>query len=662
MAMISPRSRFCFSRRPRWSPCGVVRWDFPSRTVTPALILGGLLGASLSFATPALAQSWPFDPPVTRLLLAQGSSLEQAWDFYRQQQYEAAIDPFQAAIAADPTNPKPHWGLTLVYNKLQQYPEAQAALDQAVALDPMIGFTSAESYNSLRTTIEKNLAQAGASVGRSPASATAPAAPTAPSPAPTATASPRPSGVVERQELIAALAQGSTYVAPALVANVAQDDLDRAAQALQPFAVKFVVVPAVQGTRQAYAQEIFEYLNLTDGVVIVNTERGVDLYTSALSPAEAEQLVKASLPTFTARDYTSGLVQLAQSVQQAVANAAATPATAADGSSGGASAAQSAAPDAGSGSQRLLGLALAGLVVLGAGVTLMNRRRQGQTRRKLADLQDLHYRVSAQLEDVKNYQAVVPQGPETATVSRSIDQATEQFLQASDLLDQSPPTAAQLQQLETSLQSATAALNQAHAALDRATGQSSAETPSPDTHGTCFFCSRPLALDLLQPRILDLQPRSKRVLCCPPCAAQVDQKTPPKVRTIKEGDRDRPWYRSASYNPYRDYYRYDRTWYRRSAPELELEFWGDDDRDLQQVIIFADQAQYRDYQVQQVEQGQFWEEGASGAAVPPEDSLEASLGEAPAETDFFWTDAPAEPELDPAEPPEVADFFSQDPS
>jgi len=92
----------------------------------------------------------------------------------------------------------------------------------------------------------------------------------------------------------------------------------------------------------------------------------------------------------------------------------------------------------------------------------------------------------------------------------------------------------------------------------------------------------------------------------------------------------------------------------------------DDDVELQQVIIFADQAQYRDYQVQRVEQSQSWDNApGSETVVPPEDSLEASGdfgGEIPAETDFFWTDAEPEPESDAPDAPDVADFFSQDPS
>lgn len=654
-----------------------------SLRLTPALALGCLLSASLSFSPPGLAQSLAPEeggtPPV--LLLAQAAPLSQGWELYNAQRYPEAIAQFQAAIAADPKNPKPHWGLTLCYNKLQQYAEAQAALNQAVTLDPAIGFTSAESYNSLRATIEKNLApsiapSAAPSIAPTTASTTAPApSSTAASPTanpgtanlstarPTAansgtanpgTASPvppAPSNSAERQELIAALAQGSSYVAPAMASTVNLADLNRAAQALQPFTVKFVVVPTVTGDRQTYAQEIFEYLNLANGVVIVTTERGVDLYSPVLTPEAATALVKANLATFTASDYTSGLVQLARSAQEAIG--AATPAE--------------------TSSQRGLWIALGVMVALGSVTTVINCRRKGQKKQqmqdKLAELQDLHYRVSEQLEDVKNYQKVVPETANSPEVRRSIDrlidQATEQFLQASELLEQSPPQINQLQALETHLQSATAALNQARAALDRATGQTPAD-PSPETHGTCFFCSRPLALNLLQPRILDLQPRSKQVLCCPPCAAQVDQNTPPKVKTVKEGDRDLPWYRSSSYNPYRDYYSYDRNWHRRSAFELELELGDDDDVELQQVIIFADQAQYRDYQVQRVEQSQSWDNApGSETVVPPEDSLEASGdfgGEIPAETDFFWTDAEPEPESDAPDAPDVADFFSQDPS
>lgn len=586
------------------------------------LAVGILLGSAPSLAaqsSPGLTVS-----ELTSLQLAQATSpLSQAWELYNAEQYAEAIAQFQAAIAADAADPKPHWGLTLCYNKLRQYPQAQGALDQAVALDPALGFTSPETYNSLRTTIAKNLQRPQTSAPRADAD---------PAAGSSTADTPR-----QRQDLIAALVEGSTYVAPAMVSVVNLADLDRAAQALEPFTVKFVIVPTVTGERQTYGQEVFQALNLSYGAVIVATERGVDVYGDGLTADQATALAQGSQVNFTATDYTSGLLQLAQAAQ------AASPAPA-----------------------KPLPVWTWGLGagVLGVGAWGVQRRRQRGLQQKIKELEALRYQVSEQLDDRQNYLRVLPDAANTTEAQRLLHQVSAQFIDASDGLDQPPRTWKAVQALETQLQAALVTLRQVQSALDRASGQPAATTPQADaqgdpyatpqtdTQGTCFFCSRPLALDLLQPRTLNLKPRSRRVLCCPPCAAQVDTDTPPKLRTVRDGDRYRPWYQSNNYDPYRDYYRYDRDWHSTKIYDLEIDL-DQDDTTLQQVVIFADQTQYRDYQVQQVEQNQDWQ---------PSPARDPDPGETSSETDFFWASDPSssEPEVD--EIPEVTDFFQQDPS
>ncbi|NJL42822.1 MAG: hypothetical protein HC935_04540 [Pseudanabaena sp. SU_2_4] len=135
----------------------------------------------------------------------------------------------------------------------------------------------------------------------------------------------------------------------------------------------------------------------------------------------------------------------------------------------------------------------------------------------------------------------------------------------------------------------------------------------------------------------------QRVLCSPACAAQIDRGQIPNIRAIRQNNTYIPWYRSPDYNPYRDYYSYDREWVVVAYHDIQPEY-----RQSETVVVTPDRSEYRDYSVQQVEQKIGWnsptafestEETQSDTDFYRSDNAsEASIDEMARETDFFTGD------------------------
>jgi hypothetical protein len=119
----------------------------------------------------------------------------------------------------------------------------------------------------------------------------------------------------------------------------------------------------------------------------------------------------------------------------------------------------------------------------------------------------------------------------------------------------------------------------------------------------------------------------------------------PKIRTFKRENRYIPWYQDTNYNPYRDYYNYERDWYPVQVNKIEIEY------EPETVVIYADQPEYRDYNVQRVEQQRNWNSN------PVNYSPEEQLAENQRETDFSWSESQSE-----VESQSESNFFSVDPS
>ncbi|MEM9218158.1 MAG: hypothetical protein AAGD25_27930 [Cyanobacteria bacterium P01_F01_bin.150] len=632
--------------------------------LVPSMVLEGSLQLTLATAYPHEMISGEMEqfllqrvsiPNANLQKFAQTSTTDQTgWDLYKAQDYQGAIARFKADAQADPNNPKPYWGMTLAHNKLAQYSEAKVALDRATELDPSISFTKPDSYSNLRTTIEKNLAQSSTSTP-------------SPAPAPSPANAPTPDSAVSVPAssiaLIPTLGSQPVFTDASMQSLVDANRLAEVAADLAPFNVKFAVVEVVVGERQAYAQEIFNYLNITNGAVIIATRNGVDIYSDRFDPSTAVELAKKSRVEFTPTDYTEGLARLAQAAAiqvQADTNQR----------------------------NRLIAGAIAALGLTGGGVA-MHRRQRWQS--KLTDLDQVRTKVATTLYDLQDDIKVLPENASAQRATQLSEQATETFLNTTELLDQPPKNWQEARQVDQNLTKIQQWLRDARVQINQATGvvpdstqpiptSSSNSAPNPTASGpsgtavstpgitgACFFCSRPQPMEKLYPRLLKVGQLQKQVLCCLPCADQVDAGQAPPVRTVKRGDRYEPWYRDRSYDPNRDYHRRNRDWHSSTIYDTDIEFEYEDER----VIIYADQPQYRDYQVDAAEQYQ-----PEPSSQPPHDtspsaetdfnrfsdlaSVAKASPEASTETDFFWANQELSPEPDVAEVSGDADFFNSD--
>ena len=410
---------------------------------------------------------------------------------------------------------------------------------------------------------------------------------------------------------IPTLKDSAVFVESSMALKVDQGTLAQTAQELEPFRVKFAVLDKVEGDRRSYAKELFDYLNLKDAAVIVATQKGVDLYSDRISDEKSVELAKRSRIEFEQNNYTQGLSSLAKNSAQVL-------------------------KDQKNQRNTLIGGAIATLAVGAGGFTLSRRKRRGQ---QLDGLKQRHANIAATLDDVQSYLKVLPERSPQA--ERLYQQASTAFIQASDQLDSDTPD---LIMVEQQLGQAQQSLGEARKEIDRATGA----PPDPSIHkseqtGACFFCSRPQLMDQLKPHLIQQKSLQKQVLCCSACLAQLTSGQTPKVRTRKKNGRYVPWYSDRSYDPYRDYYQYDQDWHYTTVYEVEFE--KDDE-----VVIYPEQEQYRDYQVDQV----YTDSSDFASSSEPEVIPEAST-----ETDFYWAD-------DADSSPDVADasgdpgFFDSD--
>jgi tetratricopeptide (TPR) repeat protein len=540
---------------------------------------------------------------VAQATTRKASANQEGWQLYKAKKYEEAVVKFQQAVREKPNDPKPHWGLTLAFNQLKRYREAKKSLEQAVKLDPNVTFTNRQTYDKIRQTIDRKIA---------PDRSTTPTQPPTP---------PKQGTDLELIALKTDVAVVDTTMSK--LVDIAR--LTQAANELQPFTVKFIVKKSIAGDRLVYAKDIFTYLNLKDGAVIVATQRGVDVYSDRLTSDRAVELSKASRIEFSPNNYSPGLIALARSVVTEVQRQ--------------------------EGQNK--GWGFVAITCLTGGSAAFFIRRRYRWQEKVAKLQELRYQVSTNLDDVDSYVKVLPPGDAASQASALYQRAVNEFVRASEIVDAPPKNRVQLDRAENSLRSAHQLLQEARRWIDRATGV----TPPPsdptvrvhsseqEEYVACFFTSQPLRISEAQPRTIDIDGIPQRVLCSPACAAQIDRGQIPNIRAIRQNNTYVPWYRTPNYSPYRDYYNYDREWIVVSYRDIQPEY-----RQSETIVITPERSQYRDYNIQQIEQQIDWSAQARSAAnlsakesqsgtdfYSREDVGDASIDEVPRETDFFFT-------------------------
>lgn len=537
---------------------------------------------------------------VAQTTTRKASANQEGWQLYKAQKYKEAVVKFQQAVREKPNDPKPQWGLTLAFNQLKRYQEAKQSLDRAIELDPNITFTNRQTYDKIRQTIDRKIAQVQTTTPSSQ--------------------SPKQGTDLE----LIALKTDVAVVDATMSKLVDITQLKQVANEAQPFTVKFVVKKSIAGDRLAYAKKIFTYLNLKDGAVIVATQRGVDVYSDRLTSDRAMELSKASRIEFSPNNYSLGLITLTRSVVTEVQRQ--------------------------EGQNK--GWGFVAITCLTGGSAAFFIHRRSRWKEKVAKLQDLRYQVSTNLDDVDSYVKVLSSGDTASQASALYQRAVNEFILASEIVDAPPKNRAQLDRAENSLRSAHQFLQEARRWIDRATGVTAPSDPTvrvqsseQEEYVACFFTSQPLRISEAQTRTINVDGIPQRVLCSPACAAQIDRGQIPNIRVVRQNNTYIPWYRTSNYNPYRDYYNYDREWVVVSYHDIQPEY-----RQSETIVITPERSQYRDYNIQQIEQQIDWSAQASSAAnlgvagsqsdtdfYSRADVGDASMDEVPRETDFFFT-------------------------
>jgi len=347
------------------------------------------------------------------------------------------------------------------------------------------------------------------------------------------------------------LARADVYIAPGLESAVDSAQLQRVANDLKPFTVKFVIAPLRdRRTRDRWATTLRRYLNVEQGAVIVlvpkmpNLQGGVSVSSSVIPSKQVEAIVQRHLTTFTTSGYTEGLVQLASALRDHYVDERR--------------------------SSMLKTTALVGIptvLVLG-GVAWVIRRRAQEVARLKAQLQNQRAQVLEGIEYLDGYLDVLPAGEDASRAREHRQRAAELQAQAVQMMENAKRPQ-DLWRAEHLLDKAQMSVEKAKRYVLRAGGDTSIQVdedveeptalgaslsirPNDRTYA-CFFCSKPPTLGELQPVEVTIGEQTRKVWACEECATQLRRGETPAVRVFREGEIVRPWHEKPDYDPYRDY-------------------------------------------------------------------------------------------------------------
>ncbi|NJL42821.1 MAG: hypothetical protein HC935_04535 [Pseudanabaena sp. SU_2_4] len=174
----------------------------------------------------------------------------------------------------------------------------------------------------------------------------------------------------------------------------------------------------------------------------------MDVYSDRLTSDRAVELSKASRIEFKPDSYSPGLITLARSVVTEIQKQ--------DGQN--------------------KGLGFAALTFLAGGSAAFFIHRRYKWKELVTKLQEQRYQVSTNLDDVGSYIKVLPENDATNQSKNNYQQAVEEFVRASEIVDAPPKNYAQVRQAESLLESASRYLRDARRSIDRATGVAAIST------------------------------------------------------------------------------------------------------------------------------------------------------------------------------------------
>ena len=359
-----------------------------------------------------------------------------------------------------------------------------------------------------------------------------------------------------------ALTASDVYVDPRLQGRVDPSTLAQAAMQAQGNPHTQVKIAVLAGlprgpwrSRNGYAGDLHHELNLDKSglvlVVLSGPGAGVSVITNGLSADESGKLAHQYAPQIK-NDPTGGTAALAEAVA---------------GDINGTEYSHSA------------WLWVVFLIVVAVVAWLLvsaSRRKKQALATARGPVEALRANVLAGIEYIDHYMDVLPKNNPDAELARNARQAaSDKFDQAAKILSRATEQT-DLNRAQGLLDRAQADIQQARGALDRALGGTShipgddAFRPPPlpqsqqdvnaiptGQRGVSFFSGEPAPLGALVPVTLTVGGQPRQVYATPEEADALRRGQMPQVRAFNVGGQYVPWYEYNSYDPYRDYWRYE---------------------------------------------------------------------------------------------------------
>lgn len=504
--------------------------------------------------------------------------------------YTGAAEGFREFLQSHPNDARGWYNLGLSYAKLKRYDDALQAYARAERADPALSFTSKGKFAE---KVDEAKRKAGASISAGQVA-----------PGGGAAGGGSNDGLLaDEEELVRRLQQENVVVDAGMSARISAEDeeaLESFAAGGEPRLKVLVLAREPSEGAGAFTRNLHRYLSLGDAALIVVTPGGVSAHSAALSQAEMQRLTNDSARVF-ATSWRQGIEYLGNAIRQEVR-------------------AQNAR-------RRNVFIGLAAFVGLILWWGARRRRKElerllSEAKQRTADL--------AQAIDEAGIDARLSKDPR---VKEYYAQASQRFVEASAVLEKVTTRAdarraiALAQESDRLLgyaQNPDSAPAEAHPPLAQDGGEDVA---------ACFFCSQPASEGALRPTTLSVEGRNRRVLACRSCSDEFRQGRTPRIRVVRDGDEEVPWFRSSSYDARRDWSRSD---YDARDVVVYHHVLHDHDRDPGHssiVYVDDDRLVHRRMEAASAASLEQQRESAASTRFSPSDS-----GERAASSSFFHTD------------------------
>jgi tetratricopeptide (TPR) repeat protein len=478
-------------------------------------------------------------------------------DLYKAKNYAGALAKFQEAIKEAPQKAKLHWRLGLSYLKLRNGPGAAAAFEQAQRLDPALGFTE-------RAKFDERLNRARAMSGMGAVAAPPPVAPFGAPPVTPPVGGPARARLFPEDFLnqVAVDLMGNRQFVRDYAGMIAAADLSRLQEVVSQagssgYAMRIVFMPATYATRlQSFTTQVYQFMKGgPKDVVVIATPRGANAEAAAIKRPDMQRVLMANKAQF-AISYGQGLYAIASDIAKVVGIKAAKVES----------------------KKKIwigVGVGVGGLILL---LIVMAVVRRG--RRKAAELAAYkkEYDQAVELMDpladkLGNLQLSV-QIVDDEDAKMFVKRAEANYFGAHGLISRIPaPGKGELdfkgvRRLAGQLHEADQALEKADMIVSRKLGGKQVDMKQVEAQGGkklgCYFCSKPMR-DESAGHVVGLEIKGQKmdVLSCNSCYDEYQGGKQPKVRMVEHEGRPVHWSMVPGYDPYYDYYHYDRyraTW------------------------------------------------------------------------------------------------------